>query len=226
NYAESFSDWTPLTITNPLDGSPITFYNLTKTPPAPNVFQTNAPRSLVNNVYTGYEMSVSARPKAGMFLFFGWTIDRDLDRACAMSAGTATSITGNKLNDPNTLRFCDQFGSLYQDLGKVGTPPWAHDFKGQAVIPLKWGFVASAGYGSSRVQGSFATSAAAAVNNGWLSRTWTLTANSVYPQNCVGCTPGARVFPTGFVLGQASETINLVAPGKVLTPRFQSLDVG
>ncbi len=226
NYAESLSDWTPLTITNPLDGSPITFYNLTKTPPAPNVYQTNAPRSLVKNVYTGYEASVSARPKAGMFLFFGWTIDRDVDRACAMSAGTATSITGNKLNDPNTLRFCDQFGDLYQNLGAVKNLPWAQDFKAQAVIPIRWGVVGSLGFGSSRVQGGFATSAAASVNNGWLPRTWTLTAASVYPANCVGCTPGARVFPTGTVLGQASETINLVAPGQVLSPRFNSLDIG
>src|SRR5262249_16791629 len=87
NYAETLADWTRVNTTNPLDGSPITFYNLSKTPPNPNVYQTNAPRSLVNNVYTGYETSIVARPKAGMFFVFGWTIDRDLDRACAMSAG-------------------------------------------------------------------------------------------------------------------------------------------
>jgi hypothetical protein len=61
-------------------------------------------------------------------------------------------------------------------------------------------------------------------NNGYLTRTWTLTANSVYPANCVGCTPGARVFPAGFVLGQASDIVNLVAPGQVLAPRLNQLD--
>ncbi len=227
NYAESLSDWSPLTITNPLDGAPITFYNLALSKiPTPAVYQTNAPQSLVRNVYTGYETSVVARGPKGMFFIFGWTVEHDVDRACAMSAGSATAISGNKLNNPNSLRFCDQFGSLYQSLGNVPGLPWASDYKAQAVIPLRWGINASAGFGSSRVQGSFATSAAASVNNGFLARTWTLSANTVYPSNCVGCTPGTRVFPAGFVLGQASETINLVAPGRVLSPRFNSLDVG
>src|SRR5882724_1331765 len=156
-------------------------------------------------------------------------LSRALAEECSLfldGPSIATSISGNKLNDPNTLRFCDQFGSLNQNLGKVPDLPWASDFKIQAVIPLRWGINASAGFGSSRVQGSFGTAAAAAVNNGYLARTWTLSANTVYPSNCVGCTPGTRVFPTGFVLGQASETINLVAPGQVLAPRFNSLDVG
>ena len=38
-----------------------------------------------------------------MFAIFGWTIDRDLDRSCAQSAGTVSSINGNKLNDPNQV---------------------------------------------------------------------------------------------------------------------------
>ena len=233
NYAVGPDAWMPVAITNPLDGSPITFYNLAKPGMTPALFQTNAPRSLARNIYTGYETFVTARLPHGAFGVFGWTIDRDLDRSCDQSAGTSTSITGNKLNDPNTLRYCDMFGTLYQELGKVPSQPWQNEFKVQGAIPIRWGLVASASFYSNRYQyaytpaptpGGIAT--AGVINNGYLARLWNLTANTVYPANCVGCTPGARVFPAGFVLGQASETINLVAPGQVLTPRLNQFDVG
>jgi hypothetical protein len=228
NFAVPFSAWQTTTITNPLDGSSIPFYYLSSAPPAPNVWQTNAPQSLVKNVYTGFEASVVARLPRGIFGVFGWTIDRDLDRSCAMSAGSNTTITGNKLNDPNTLRYCDMFSSLFQNLGTVSSPPWQNEFKVQGSVPIHWGFIASASFYSNRYQGSFAPagSQAAIPNDGYLARTWTLTAASVYPKNCVGCTPGARVFPAGFVMGQGPETINLVAPGQVLTPRLNQLDLG
>ncbi|HEV3330937.1 MAG TPA: carboxypeptidase regulatory-like domain-containing protein [Bryobacteraceae bacterium] len=232
NYASGADAWTPLSITNPLDGTPITFYNLTKPVTNPVLVQTNAPQSLAKNVYTGFETFVTARLPRGMFGMFAWTIDRDLDRSCDQSAGTSTSITGSKLNDPNTLRYCDMFGQLYQNLGAMPSQPWQNEFKVQGAIPIRWGFVASASFYSNRYQyayspaptpGGIATGGV--INNGYLARLWNLTASSVYPANCVGCTPGARVFPAGTVLGQALETINLVAPGQVLTPRLNQLDL-
>ncbi|PWU03314.1 MAG: hypothetical protein C5B51_19215 [Terriglobia bacterium] len=224
NYAVPFSAWTPVSIVNPLDGSPITVYNLTKAAPSPNLWQTNAPQSLVKNVYTGFEASVVARLPHGMFGIFGWTIDRNLDRSCAQSAGSFTTITGNKLNDPNTLRYCDMFGELYQDLGSVASPPWQNEFKAQGSIPIHWGIVGSASFYSNRYQGGFAPigGTSGVVNDGYLARTWTITSATRYPTNCVGCTPGALVDPG---LLQGAETINLVAPGKVLTPRLNQLDI-
>ena len=222
NYAAPLSAWQQTTVTNPLDGSSIPFYYLPTAAQAPVTYQTNAPQTLVRNVYTGYETSVAARLGHGMFVFAGWTIDRDLDRSCAMSAGTVTTINGNRLNDPNSLRFCDLFGSLYQNLGAVSSPPWQNEIKVQGSVPIHWGFVFSASFYSNRYSEGVATGGVN--NNGYLTRTWTLTANSVYPAHCVGCTAGARVFPTGFVLGQASEAINLVAPGQVLAPRLNQLD--
>jgi hypothetical protein len=223
NYAAPSSVWRTTTVINPLDGSTIPFYYLPSAAPAPVVYQTNGPQSLMRNTYTGYETSVQARLPRNAFLFAGWTAERDMDRSCAMNAGTTTTINGNRLNDPNSLRYCDYFGELYQELGAVGNPPWLHEFKLQGAIPLRRGFVFSTSFYSSRYSQGAATGGVA--NNGYLNRTWTLTAASTYPKNCVGCTPGARVFPAGFVLGQGAETISLVAPGQVRTPRLNQLDL-
>jgi hypothetical protein len=236
NYAVDSSAWTPVSIVNPLDGSPITVYNLTKAAPAPRLWQTNAPQSLVRNVYTGYEASVVARMSHGIFAVFGWTIDRDLDRSCAQSAGSATTVLGSRLNDPNTLRFCDMFGSLYQDLGKVPSPPWQNEFKLQGALPIRWGLVASASLYSNRYQGSavptgFAPigSTSGVVNDGYLARTWLVSSTTRYPSDCAQCpndasTPGRKALVDPGLL-QGSETIHLVAPGQVLTPRLNQLDV-
>jgi carboxypeptidase family protein len=232
NFAVPSSMWQNVNITNPLDGSQVPFYYLPSAAlPAPVTLQTNAPQSLIKNVYTGFETSVIARLPRNTLVVFGWTVDRDLDRACGMTAGSATAIAGNRLNDPNTLRYCDQFGQLDQNLGAVSSLPWQNEFKANAAVPIRWGFIGSMSFYSNRYQASyssnpFAASLAGGLNNGYLPRTWTLNAASVYPANCVGCTPGARVFPTGFVMGQGPETINLVAPGQVVSPRLNQLDFG
>jgi len=235
NLATPFSAWQTTTITNPLDGTQIPFYYLSATPTVQAAFQSNAPQSLVKNVYTGFETSVVARLPRNTFMLFGWTIDRDLDRSCAMTAtgagGSATSISGNRLNDPNTLRFCDDFGDLYQNFGAVPNLPWQNEFKASAAVPIRWGFIGSISFYSNRYQGSFASIGGQTVNNGYLARTWTLNSTSKYPANCVGCTPGAPVFPNitvppGKNFGEGPESINLVAPGQVLSPRLNQLDIG
>jgi len=111
---------------------------------------------------------------------------------------------------------------LNQDMGAVGNPPWNNEFKIQGSMPLKWGFVFGTSLYSARYSETLATGGTA--NNGYLTRSWTVTAASTYPKNCIGCTAGARVFPAGFVLGQASETVNLVAPGQVRAPLLNQLD--
>jgi hypothetical protein len=238
NYAQGAGDWSPLSITNPLDGTPITVFALSSAAAArPSaLLQTNAPQSLVRNVYTGYEAQVTARLSHGMFALFGWTIDRDLDRNCAETAGSFTSLVGNRFNNPNLLRYCDMFGSSslagpggvnVSSLGSVPGPAWQNEFKIQGGFPIHWGIMGAVSFYSNRYQGNWAPagSTAGVADDGYLQRTWSINANTVYPKNCVGCTPGARIFPTGTVLGQTSDTIQLVPPGSVLTPRLNQLDV-
>jgi hypothetical protein len=237
------SSWSPFNIVNPLDGTPITVFNLSPSLtslPTQALLQTNAPQSLTRNVYTGFETSVVARLPRGAFVTGGWTMDRQLDRACAENVTVSKSLA-----DPNTLRYCDLFGSsslTFQginvtQLGAV-SPPWAQAFTAQAVVPIHWGFVGSMSLLSNQYQGGFSgAGGSGTLNNGYLGRTITIASktSSVYPNGSVGVAPagtscslgpavGCPIDP-GFSALQGSETINLVSPGAVRTPRLNQLDL-
>jgi len=241
------SSWTPFNIVNPLDGTPITVFNLSPNVtalPAASLHLTNAPQSLTRNVYTGYETSVVARLAHGVFATAGWTMDRQLDRSCAEAVSTSKPLA-----DPNTLRYCDLFGDSsltfnginISGLGKV-SPPWAQAFTAQGTVPIHWGFVGSVSFLSNNYQGGFAgAGGTGTLNNGYLGRTIAISSKtaSVYPNGSVGVAaslaPGttcATAGPTvgcpidpGFNALQGAETINLVSPGQVRTARLNQLDL-
>jgi hypothetical protein len=241
------SSWTPFNIVNPLNGSPITVFNLSPNLtalPAASLFETNAPQSLTRNVYTGYETSVVARLGHGIFATAGWTMDRQLDRACAEGVSVSKPLA-----DPNTLRYCDMFSSSsisFQgvNIASLGTvnPPWAQAATAQASIPIHWGLVGSLSFVSNQYQGGFAGGATTGtLNDGYLARTITISSKtaSVYPNGSVGVAPslaaGATCATAGPTVGcpidpgynalQGGETINLVAPGAVRTARLNQLDL-
>ena len=61
-------------------------------------------------------------------------IDREYSRQCEQTIGA------NSLNDPNSLRFCDWYGDLYQNLGAVDSIPYRNEFKLQGNVPLPYRF--------------------------------------------------------------------------------------
>jgi hypothetical protein len=196
----------------------------------PVLYQTNTPRSLRANSYNGFETTVSGRLPHGAFIFAGWTIDRELSRQCDQTAGT-----GNQLNDPNSLRYCDWYGNLYQSLGQIGSIPYRNEFKLQGNVPLWYKVEFSASLYSDPVYNTNFTlnNVPYGVNNpepvfagaqqGFKEVYWTLTSTTKYPANCNCPTPGAVVDPG---LAQGAETIMLVAPGSRLTPHLNQLDIG
>jgi hypothetical protein len=234
NQAVPSSAWTPVTITNPLDGTPITLYNLSKAYVGltPQLYQSNAPRSLRANSYNGFETSAQGRLPRGAFIFAGWTIDRELSRQCDETIGA------NSLNDPNSLRYCDWYGNMHQDLGAIGSIPYRSEFKLQGNVPLWYKFEFSASLYSSPVYNTnFALNNSAltfptttnpepifaGAQQGFKEVYWALTSSTKYPANCNCSTPGGVVDPG---LAQGSETIMLVAPGSRLTPQLTQLDIG
>jgi hypothetical protein len=233
NQAVPASAWTPVTITNPLDGTPITMYNLASSfvGVTPQLYMTNAPNSLRANTYTGVETSVQGRLPHGGFILAGWTVDHENARYCEETIGA------NSLNDPNSLRFCDWYGNLYQTLGAVPSIPYRHEFKLQGSVPLPYQFEVSFSLYSDPVYNTnFALNNQAAVfstqintepmfagsQQGLKNVYWTLTSTTKYPANCACATPGAVVDPG---LAQGAETIMLVAPGSRLTPQLNQLDI-
>jgi hypothetical protein len=234
NYAVPPSAWSPVTIYNPLDGTPITLYNLNKSYVGlpPSVFQTNAPQSLRSNTYNGFEISVQGKLPRGASLFAGWTIDRELSRTCDQTVTPATF-----LNDPNSLRFCDLYGSLFQSLGNTVSIPYRSEFKIQGNLPLWHRFEISASLYSSPVyNGNFqlnnfpTTTGSVGVpeplfagqQQGFKEVYWTINPTSTYPADCNCPNPKGVVDSS---LAQGSETILLVPPGSRLTPQLNQLDI-
>lgn len=228
NYAVPGSAWTPFTINSPLDGSPITVYNLQQqyVGITPAMHETNAPQSLRSNYYQGFETSVTGRLARGGFFNVGWTVEHQIDKECDETAGA------NYLNDPNYNRFCDWSGGLYQSLGQNVGIPWLNEFQMQANMPIKWGIEGSLSIYSSPVFSQYTSYQSTTYTpltvfsgdqSGFKMINWTITPTTTYPLNCNCPNPGGKVDPG---LNQGSETIQLVAPGSLRAPRYNQVDIG
>lgn len=117
NELVSLSDYVPFQTTNPLDGTPLTVYNLNPAKQG-QVRLVDSNSDVNGRRYDGWELSFNARLPRGANVFGGWTTDRLVRWAC-------------DTNDANLLRFCDE-----RDFGL----PFRHDFKLSGNIPLPWDF--------------------------------------------------------------------------------------
>jgi hypothetical protein len=210
-------DWTLIRgIVNPLTGEPLPFYNLnSNTLGRPHdYYQTNGD---YHYSYNGFEVSVVARLGRGAFVNAGWTYDHSVTFGCSglsyPIAGTTAALV-NSTQDPNALRYCDQFGNRFQNLGKNVPVPYRGEFKLAGNLPTVWGIQLS--------------TALQIVPEAYKSATWSITNTTRYPFDCSvpGCTPGALVLPAGVKLTNASETIPLVPPGSRFLDRLVQLDLG
>jgi len=155
-------DWSPFTIYNPIDGTPMTYYSLTSAAVATRQSNTAANISYVEplrkQINQTYSLEFRMRPFAGAQVFGGFTAQR------FESVNCGTSIAGY-LVDPNSLRFCDQQNLSQVDdhgvfdsertgdingipikgftaLGPIadsgGRQPLAKDFRLGVSLPLPW----------------------------------------------------------------------------------------
>jgi hypothetical protein len=213
NALRSLSDYAPFTTTNPLDGAPITVYNLN---PAKlgSVDIVDVNSDINRHVYQGYDVGIRMRRANGAMVLFGWSMERNQDVTCDTENPNAGLVGASALDSYRTnnvgLRFCDQTGELYQELGKVSIP-YVHEFKVAGSHPLPFGFQAAV----SLVSYPGATcncpgAAAAPPAGGWTG-----------PLNAIWVVPAA-LFPGG-----RTEPANahLIAPGTQYMKRWSQLDV-
>jgi hypothetical protein len=116
NTLVNVSDYASFTTASPVNGEPVTVYNLNRSKQGlVDLLDTTATdRSIARVGYNGLEVSFAARLPRGANLFGGWSADKLVTVACAS-------------NDPNTFRYCDQ--------AALGIP-FRHDFKFAGSYPL------------------------------------------------------------------------------------------
>jgi len=222
NTGVGFSDFTPFTLFSPIDGSPITYYNVSAAKVAQlgtNLVDTNAPDR--TDKYNGYEYNFSLRLPRGITMFGGGMTERMLSNSCDDNW------------NPNLLLYCDQ--------STTGLP-FRTQFKVAGSIPLAYGVQVGVAYqslpgylfgtssvgaltGISGPSGAPTTAQLAAPNGA--STVWLVTPSTVYtscPGNSAsqGCVVGAKVDPG---ITQASLSIPLVAPMTEYGDRINQLDI-
>ncbi len=127
------NDYTPVQIFNPIDGTPITIYNISSVAngrPTANVTNLDEDQK---QVFDSYEFSMRARPKAGAIVFGGVSFERSLTKDCRVGL----------LQNPNSLRFCDQF-----NLEGGYTIPFATNVRLNVSYPVYWGVTVSGSFQS------------------------------------------------------------------------------
>ena len=124
------TDYTAVQTISPLSGEQMTIFNLL--PSKLGAVDTVDRNSDINRrFYTSYDAGINFRLPNGGTALVGWTTERTVAITCDTS-------------DPNQLRFCDQTGATYQDLGVNQPIPFRHQYKAAVSYPLPFKTVLSA----------------------------------------------------------------------------------
>jgi hypothetical protein len=223
NGAVTNPSYKPVTIFSPVDGSAITVYDTVSTAVAQAVQNVDTNDSNVTQSYNAFEFNFNARLPRGARLFGGTATDRTIANTCS---GAATNP--NFLLTIGGVNYCDQTNSGI---------PWRTQFKLAGTYPLPWwginvagSFQALPGY----ILGTSALTAGGAgapnfTSYSGVASSWTVTGTTTYavcPGNSAsqGCVVGQRVVQGG-VINSGSFTVPLNAPGTLLTPRVNQLDL-
>jgi len=153
-------------------------------------------------IYNGFEFSGQARLARGTTIIVGFFTEHTVSRTCDR-------------NNPNLLRYCDQFGDLYQELGATEPPPYRNEFKLSVSQPLPYAFLGSLSFLS--YANAAPPTAAASFTNG-------LVANTGAPIDYLGADFAVPATLPGGVARTIPVTVGLVAPGTLYFDRWNQLD--
>jgi hypothetical protein len=219
NVALSASDYTKVTLYNPVTGGTVDAYNLAASKAAASdLLDSNDPD--LKRRYDGIELNFNAKLPKGARLFGGSSTERTLANSCSAAA-----------HNPNLLAFCDQFAlnipfqTSFKLAGTYPLPLYGITFSGslQALAgagagsdPLPYGqFTAGTGWdpsGNAAGPNGRGTYLNVAQSTNWSATTCLDTSK---------CTVGARIIPN---LTQAGLTVPLVAPNTEYLPRLLQVD--
>ncbi len=219
NTGVTLSDFTPFTLYSPIDGTPITYYNVSAAKAsqlATNLVDQNSPDRTMK--YNGFEYNFSARLPRGITLFGGGMSERMLTNTCDDGW------------NPNLLLYCDQ--------SETGVP-FRTQFKVAGSVPVKYGINVGVAFQSlpGYVNGTTAQYALTGVsgpsgittNNppAGQGTVWLITRTSTYNASspCVAqgkCTAGQLVDPG---MTQSSLSVPLIAPMTEYGDRINQLDI-
>ena len=221
NTLQTFADYTPFTLFSPIDGTPITYNNVSL-----------AKRSAINYVdttagsdrkmwFNGVEYNFNIRLPHAASIFGGGMTERVIVQVCDEKA------------NPNLLLFCDQT--------KSGIP-FRTQFKIAGSVPIAWGVQAGFslqslpgyGFGTGALSGreggptgpTGQPSATQLNNPNGVGTNWLITPTTTYTASspCVAqgkCTAGQIVDPGMTV---ASLSVPLIAPNTEFGDRINQLD--
>jgi hypothetical protein len=211
-----------VTVFSPIDGRAITMYDTVSTAVAGAVQNVDTNDSNVKQSYNAFEFNFNARLPHGARLFGGTATDRTIANTCA-----AAATNPNFLVTIGGVNYCDQTNSGI---------PWRTQFKLAGTFPLPWyGITAAASFQAlpGYILGTSALTAGGAgapnfTSYSGVATSWTVTGTTNYtvcPGNSAsqGCVVGARVVPAG--INSGTFTVPLDAPGTLLTPRVNQLDL-
>jgi hypothetical protein len=200
NLLVSLSDYTAVSVVNPLNGEVFTAYNLlaVRQGLVDQLDVTSNDSNLRRRTYNGVELGMSARRGPASF-FGGWTMDRTINVQC--DDRSDPNLPNAVVTIAGTSRYCDQ-----STLGL----PLLHEFKLSGSYLLPYGMQVNAALQSYAGRE--------------LLTKWSIGRTTRYAADCKGpCTPGALVIPG---LTPASLVLDLVAPGQEYYGRQNQLDVG
>jgi len=217
NQLVSLDDWTPVSVFNPINGTPMTIYNLN---PAKNgkvaTLDTTGPNR--KQQYDSYGMQFTARLPHGATLFGGFGLDRLLRNTC------------DEPDDPNQLRFCDD-ANLDAHL-PPGEAPKGYTIPFQAQGKLSGSVTLPRGI---QLSGTFQSNPGYAYRSLTTTRitggtSWLLSRTTRYPASCPApCPAGALVLPTlnGTPDNAANMRVQLIPYNSVgeFTDRVNQIDL-
>jgi hypothetical protein len=205
------NNWTRIDIANPCSGDPkcgaatsvatIPVFNLNPGTRTGDLVTRSS--DVDKRIYNGLEFSGQARLSGGTTIIAGFFTEHTVARTCDR-------------NNPNQLRFCDQFGELFQELGATSPPPYRNEFKLSVSQPLPWSLIGSV---------SFLSYANAAPPTAASSFTAGSVVGTGAPIDYLGADYALPAVLPGGVSRTIPVTVALVAPGTLYFDRWNQLDI-